>query len=309
MTTRGIAIVGAGGFGLEAAMLIEQVNSANLQWNLIGYFDDGKKIGPKVNDLNVLGGIDEINRWKNSLGIVVAIAKPDIKKKVVQSVDNKHIYYPTIIHPSVLTGRKEYVAIGEGCIICANNIITTNVTIGNHVIINLCCTIGHESYIGNYSSFMPNCNISGGVSIEECTYWGTGSIIINNLKVGRNTIIGAGSVVVRDVPSNVTVAGVPAKIIKTIDEDQNRSKAADLRNNRRDLIALLEEVLEAESGQLKESEELVNIDGWDSMALLGLIATVDDRFGITINLEKLASIKNVAEILDLLESQVDSRKK
>ncbi len=94
-------------------------------------------------------------------------------------------------------------------------IITTNITIGRHVVLNLTCTVGHESSIGDYSAFMPTCNISGEVTIGECTFWGTGSKIINRCRVGDQAIIGAGAVVVRDLPSGVTAVGVPAKIIKS----------------------------------------------------------------------------------------------
>ena len=216
MARKDIAVFGAGGFGLEVAMLIEQINTVSDRWNFIGFFDDGKVKGQMINDYPVHGGIGELNAWRQPLGIVFALGKPVAKMALIQKLDNIHLSFPTLIHPSVIIGNKKYVSIGEGSIICAGTIITTNITIGRHVILNLACTVGHETSIGDYSAFMPTCNISGEVTIGECTYWGTGAIVINLCRVGDRTTIGAGAVVVRDLPPGVTAVGVPAKIIKTL---------------------------------------------------------------------------------------------
>jgi sugar O-acyltransferase (sialic acid O-acetyltransferase NeuD family) len=213
MAMKDIAVFGAGGFGLEVAMLIEQINAVSHQWNLIGFFDDGMTKGQIINDYSVHGGIDELNAWRQPLGIVFALGSPVTKMTLIQKLDNTHLSFPALIHPSVIMGNSKYVSIGEGSIICAGTIITTNITIGRHVVLNLACTVGHETSIGDYSAFMPTCNISGEVIIGECTYWGTGAIVINRCRVGDRATIGAGAVVVRDVPPGVTAVGVPAKII------------------------------------------------------------------------------------------------
>lgn len=61
---------------------------------------------------------------------------------------------------------------------------------------------------------MPSCSVSGEVTVGECTFIGTGASIINQITIGDNTVIGAGAVVIRDIPSDVTAVGVPAKIVK-----------------------------------------------------------------------------------------------
>jgi sugar O-acyltransferase (sialic acid O-acetyltransferase NeuD family) len=209
-----IAIFGAGGFGLEVAMLIEQINEKTNAWEIIGFFDDGIDVGKIINDYPVLGGINELNQWGKKISIVIALGPPRIKKAVFEKIKNKNISHPVLIHPNVVIGNSKYVSIGDGCIITAGNIITTNISIGKHVILNLACTVGHETKIGDFSSFMPGCNISGQVDIGAATFWGTGAKVINGKKVGNNVIIGAGSVVIKDIFDNVTVAGVPAEIIK-----------------------------------------------------------------------------------------------
>jgi len=211
---KNIAVFGAGGFGLEVAMLIEQINSVKLEWNLIGFFDDGVEQGKIVNGYPVLGGASEINDWGEELNIVFAIGTPKIKKAILKRIQNDRIFYPVLIHPNVIMGKAEFLHIGEGSIICAGNIITTNILIGNHVILNLSCTVGHEAQIGDFSSFMPTCNISGEVKIGDANFWGTGAKVINRINIGNNVVIGAGAVVTRNIPDNVTAVGVPARVIK-----------------------------------------------------------------------------------------------
>jgi len=214
---KNIAVFGAGGFGLEVAMLIEQINNVSNEWNLIGFFDDGVEAGTFVNGYPVLGGVRELCGWKGKLHLSLALGVPKTKKAVFEKIKNENITYPTLIHPNVISGKPEYVKLGEGCIVCAGNIITTNIEIGKHVILNLACTVGHETKIGDFSSFMPTCNISGEVAIGESTFWGTGAKIINRTKIGSNVIVGAGAVITADIPDNVIAVGVPAKVIKSAD--------------------------------------------------------------------------------------------
>jgi sugar O-acyltransferase (sialic acid O-acetyltransferase NeuD family) len=209
-----IAIFGAGGFGLEVAMLIEQINEKKYQWDLVGFFDDGMVEGKIINGYPLLGGIDKLNQWDSDLALVLALGIPNTKKSIQRKIQNKNISYPVLIHPSVIMGSKDYLTIGEGCIICAGTIITTNILIGRYVILNIACTVGHEAEIGDFSSFMPTCNISGEVKIGDSTFWGTGSKVINRKKIGDNVIIGAGAVVTQDIPDNVTAVGIPASVIK-----------------------------------------------------------------------------------------------
>ena len=88
------------------------------------------------------------------------------------------------------------------------------VEIEDFVILNLGCTVGHDSIIKKYSAFMPSVNISGEVTIGEGVYVGTGAKIINQLEIGEYTIVGAGAVVSKTLPANCTAVGVPAKVIK-----------------------------------------------------------------------------------------------
>jgi sugar O-acyltransferase (sialic acid O-acetyltransferase NeuD family) len=208
-----IVIVGAGGFGREVKMLIDQINLKEKKYEFIGYYDDGFKKGTFINYNEVLGSIEDLANIDFKINVVIAIGAPDIKRKIVKKLTNSKISFPTLIHPTVLIGD-EFVSIGKGCIICASTIITCNIDIKDFVILNLMCTVGHDTIINSYASFMPSVNISGEVVIHEEVYVGTGAKIINQLEIGYQTIVGAGAVVSKTLPEKCTAVGIPAKPIK-----------------------------------------------------------------------------------------------
>ncbi|MBS1586548.1 MAG: acetyltransferase [Bacteroidetes bacterium] len=208
-----IAVYGAGGFGREVKMLIDQINAASMTYEFVGYFDDGTAKGTMVNGYPVLGGWEELNLYSEPLCIAYAIGSPATKKKIIDRISNPYVSTPSLIHPNVLIGTDD-VTVGEGCIICAGCIITINIRIGKFVILNLACTVGHDTVIEDYASFMPGVNISGEVNIKEGVYVGTGAKIINQLDIGRFTIVGAGAVVSKTLPDECTAVGIPAKAIK-----------------------------------------------------------------------------------------------
>lgn len=211
---KNIAIFGAGGFGREVKTIIDKINEINPNtYKFVGFYDDGIEKGTIINEHPILGGVEDLNEVTEELALVVSIGDPKIKAKILNRINNKNIIYPTIIHPNTSISKDD-VAIGEGNIICEGVIITCNIKIGNFVILNLMCTVGHDTTIGNNCAFMPSVNISGEVNIHENVYVGTGAKIINLLEVGANTIVGAGAVVSRSLPANCTAVGIPAKPIK-----------------------------------------------------------------------------------------------
>ncbi len=207
-----IAIVGAGGFGREVKMLIDQINETNPSYEITGFYDD-KEHAEVINGIPYLGQVENVNKTNDPLCLAIAIGDPVTKKKVIGKITSRNIEYPNLIHPSVIIG-KDNVSFGRGNIICAGVIITVDIEIEDFVILNLSCTLGHDTKIKSFSSFMPTVNISGEVVINESVYVGTGAKIINLLEIGENTVVGAGAVVAKSLPANCTAVGIPAKPIK-----------------------------------------------------------------------------------------------
>ena len=200
-----IAIFGAGGFGRETQLLIQQINASHPQWEFIGFFDDSLGKG-------ILGGKAELNAFKEPLYIVIAVADPTIRKKIAENIANKNIKYPILIHPTLIFDKKE-LKIEEGSILTAMSVLTTNIAIGKHSIINLSSTIGHDVSLGNFCSVMPGVHLSGNVVMGEATLIGSGAVVLQGITIGSNVKVGAGAVVTKNVPDNTTVVGVPAKPI------------------------------------------------------------------------------------------------
>lgn len=207
-----IIIIGAGGFGREVKMLIDQINLMNKKYSIIGFVDDIIQKGTTINGIEVLGNINYLLSIDYEVNLVIAIGDPKIKIKIINSLINDNFIFPTLIHPNVQISNDD-VLIGKGCIICSSCILTVNIQIHDFVILNLLCTIGHDTSIGSFSSFMPAVNISGEVEINNGVYIGTGAKVINQVSIGENTIIGAGSIVIKSIPSNCTAVGIPAKPI------------------------------------------------------------------------------------------------
>ena len=207
-----IIIIGAGGVGRETALIIEDINEVNKEWNLLGFVDDGKEVEQIINGYRVLGNLQYLKEYSKEVYVVCAIANYKIKKSIIDKLkENKNIKFATLIHPS--TKLNNTVSIGEGCIIYQNVIATANITIGDHVIISPKTGIGHDSVVENYCSLLWNVNVSGNVVVKEGVLVGSGATIIQGLSVGQKSIIGAGAVVIRDIPSNTTAVGNPTRLI------------------------------------------------------------------------------------------------
>jgi sugar O-acyltransferase (sialic acid O-acetyltransferase NeuD family) len=211
---RNIVIYGAGGFAREVAQLIEDINKQGLLFNILGYIDDNKEnTGKELNGYPVLGTSDWLTSQEEEIAVAVAVGAPKTKRAIVEKLKNRNnIQFPNLIHPSLQIS--EYNVLGKGNIICEGNILTCNIQIKDFVTINLNCTVGHDTILGNYCTILPNSSISGNVHFKEGVDFGTNATIIQGVEVGEYSIIGAGAVVVKDIPSHCTAVGMPAKPIK-----------------------------------------------------------------------------------------------
>jgi sugar O-acyltransferase (sialic acid O-acetyltransferase NeuD family) len=209
-----IAIVGAGGLGREVLMLLHQINRVSPAWDIQGFYDDVPPVGHLTNGYPYLGNIGQLNHIDQLLHVVLAIGNCQAKVEVAARLVHPLLRFPVLVHPSVLLHPEQKHRLGEGTIICQNCILTTQVTVGRHVLLNLACTIGHDTVIGDFCSLMPQMAVSGGVKLGTGVYGGTNSTILQNKKIGAFTTIGAGAVVLQDLPSYCTAVGVPARIIQ-----------------------------------------------------------------------------------------------
>lgn len=209
-----LLIIGAGGMGRDVTWLVERINADGGDWNILGFIDDNPEIrGKELVGYKVIGGINDICLYSDAY-VVCSIADTGTRKEITEKIRKEfpNQKFATLIDPTV--EKSNYVSIGDGTIVCMHTIITMNVKIGSHVLITSGCTIGHDTVVGDYVTFYPNATVSGFTTVGEGAELGTGMQAIQCRTIGKNSVIGAGSVVVRDIPDNCTAVGNPAKPIK-----------------------------------------------------------------------------------------------
>lgn len=207
-----LLIYGAGGFGREVLSLVRALDD----FEVTGFLDDGLSKNTVVKGIKVLGGMEVLAAIDGPVHVVLAFGDPVAKQKVAKKIVTDKVVFPALRHPSVILQDADSIRLGKGSILCAGSVLTTDIVIGDHVLINLNCTIGHDSSVGNFSSLMPGVNVAGEVAIGESALIGSGSTILNRLIVGDNSVVGMGSVVIRRVEASTRVAGVPAKCINVL---------------------------------------------------------------------------------------------
>ena len=203
-----VVIIGAGGHAKVIADIIEKSGD-----EIVGFLDDNKEIGTTIiNEYKVIGDLN--NRFtmavtKENLEFIIATGDNKKREEISHSPNLK---FYTAIHPSAQIGLD--VEIQEGTVIMANACINSSAKIGKHCIINTGAIIEHDNIIEDFVHVSPNVALGGTVKIGKSTHVGIGSTIKNNITICENCKIGAGAVVVKDIETEGTYIGVPAKGIK-----------------------------------------------------------------------------------------------
>jgi sugar O-acyltransferase (sialic acid O-acetyltransferase NeuD family) len=215
--TKDIIIINNSNFGTEIAWLIEQINEDRKQWNILGFVDDNAA-NAVANSYPFLGDVDWLIKYPEPVCVACAIGNPGVRRRVVSRVSvNSNVRFPVLIAPDVR--RSSSIDYGEGAVICSGTILTVNINIGAHVVVNLDCTVGHGAVIKDFCTLSPSVNISGNVTVGSGVLIGVGANIIEERMIGENSVIGAGAVVTMDIDPNCTAVGIPAKPIKYHDEN------------------------------------------------------------------------------------------
>jgi len=202
-------IYAAGGFGREVAWLAQSCGH-----EVVGFIeDDEDAVGTIINDIRVFSLAGAVKHRPGAL-VVAGIGNPEVRGCAMARAIQAGLAPGTLIHPR--TERSNWITVGAGTVICAGNILTTNITLGANVQINLDCTIGHDVVMEDLVTLAPGVHVSGWVRLERGVYVGTGANIINGTKsepltIGSCAVIGAGACVTRSIAPGVTAVGVPAK--------------------------------------------------------------------------------------------------
>jgi len=205
-----IIIVGAGGFGREVYLWAKDSFSKD-QYKIKGFLDDNPKILNNYNmDIGIIGDLDGYEIKKQDR-FVFAIGDIDVKKYLVTKLKEKGAKFLTLIHPTAIVANTA--KIGQGVIICPFVTVSDYVQLGDFVMMNIYSSCGHDAKVGDYCILSPYATLNGFVILEDEVFLGTHTTVIPGKRVGYRSKISANSVVMRDVPPNKIVFGVPGKPI------------------------------------------------------------------------------------------------
>lgn len=206
-----LIIVGAGGLGREVYSWLNQEITEKKDYKIRGFIDDNiYSLEGFEYPVKVIGTIADY-RPETDERLVLSILDPSDKRRITGLLSQKEAKFYKLIHPTAIIGTN--VELGEGCVVCPNCILTSDIQIGNFVFINTSSTIGHDTVIGDFTSINGKVEITGKVKVGSGCLFGVGAKVIPRRNIGNNVTVGAGSVVIRNIGSDVTVFGNPAKKI------------------------------------------------------------------------------------------------
>lgn len=206
---RGLVIFGAGGFGRGVLDVVEAANQVRGRYKFLGFIDNdpvpseplqrrGERIlGPDA----VFEGIDA--------DYLIGIANPGVRRRIDAYAAELGRQAAVAVHPSVTAGAN--VELAPGTVLTAGVRLASSVALGRHTHANLNATLGHDVVAGDYVTLFPQAAISGNVVLEDAVTIGSSAFVRQGQRVGRGATVGAGAVVVGDVPRDITVIGVPAR--------------------------------------------------------------------------------------------------
>lgn len=202
-----VLILGAGG---HAKVVVATARAAGLE--VLGILDDDvRKIGQTLFGVPVLGNLADLSQYAGTQ-CIVAVGDNASRKRLFQDWEWRWITWRSLVHPSAFIDSSA--TLGKGSIIFAGATVQVDVRIGAHCIINTQASVDHDCCLGDFVHLAPGCHLAGNVTVEDGGFLGIGSSVIPGVTIGANAVVGAGAVVISDVPEGETVAGVPARNIR-----------------------------------------------------------------------------------------------
>ncbi len=215
-------VIGAGGHG---RVVLDILRAAGLHV-VVGFVDSNAKThGHRVDGCEVFGDMSCIERLKREHGVksaVVAIGDNGVRRSFAEAAESAGLTLLNAIHPSA--NIAENATLGRNVVIAAGALVCAHCQIGDSSILNTGCIVDHESMIGTAVHVCPGARLAGRVTVESGAFVGIGSTVIQSLRIGYESVVGAGAVVTENVEPMTTVVGVPARTIESLaTEEEARS--------------------------------------------------------------------------------------
>ena len=201
---RDLIIVGAGGFGREAAWTVERINAASQQplWRIVGFADDDPaKATGNFEGYPMLGSCEKADRDNPGASVFVAIGDNAIRERIYRKLRGHD--FPSFIDPSAqVSPTTEF---RHGTYIAAEAVVSVGTDIGKFVIVNARAGVGHDCVVGDFCNICPGVSLSGHTHLGRAVFMGTNSCTAPGIKVGDNAQVTCGMPVLKDLQDGETL--------------------------------------------------------------------------------------------------------
>jgi sugar O-acyltransferase (sialic acid O-acetyltransferase NeuD family) len=210
-----LVIIGTGGHGRELADVVRASIDDGAPWVLRGFVDANvERHGREIDGVEVLGDESVLPRL-GRCAVVVGVGSTSARRRIVERLAPAGVEWPILAHPTAtVTGSGQ---LSPGCVLMAGVVLTTNVHLGAHTHLNTQSSASHDCAFGAFVHLAPGAHAAGNVVLGDGVDVGIGASLVQGIRVGAWSVVGAGAVVIGDAPENVTLVGVPARVVKTRD--------------------------------------------------------------------------------------------
>ena len=208
-----VIIVGAGGFGRELRHLLPACLPAN-EYQFKGYLGKDQGVGADADAEQWTLADPEVYQPQPTDRFALAIGNMEARKRIVETLVAKGAQFVSLIHPLSLVA--DTAKLGAGVVIYPFAVVSNETVIGDYAKLNYYASAGHNVRLGKYCLLAPYATVNGFSVLEECVYLSTHSTVAPVVTVGTRSKVSANSAVMRDVPPDSMVYGIPGRVTRRV---------------------------------------------------------------------------------------------
>jgi len=214
-----LIVAGAGNAGLKVLQIITDSHDAgDREYEIAAFIDDSLEKGSDFYGYPVIGRMSDLDEVEETvgpletLGLVSAIGEPNIRVKVLDRIAHRFKIFPNMVHPSAQVSG--FADLGKGNVICQNAVVQPEASIGDFNVIKAGAAVGSYSRITEYCTMGTNSVTQCRATLLPGSSMGGGALIIEDVTLGQRSHVGPNSLLTRDLDSDTTVLGVPARRLR-----------------------------------------------------------------------------------------------